>query len=114
MTTKKKEVETKNPVIISQDHLREIDKVEHNAQLKTLELSIARLKVEKADKELSLLSANYTLKSKEKVELLERVTELDRELTESKNSYKNLMSEIATTYSLPEKFGYDHITGEVK
>lgn len=106
--------ETEKPVYISQELLRQIDSIESEVKIKSVEAELGRLRVDKADKELSLLSANYTLKSKEKIELTEKALELERTVTTKKNQYKELIKEIAKTYGLPDKFGYDHITGEVK
>ena len=76
----------KKPVFISQESIREIEKAEWEVKLFVPKIDIARLRVEKADKELSLLSANYTLKSKEKIELANRVIELEKELEEKKKN----------------------------
>lgn len=107
-------VEEVKPVFISQEFLRQIDSKEAEIKLHQASIEMAKLRVDKADRELNLLSANYTLKSKEKNELEKRVTELNKELTEKQNKYKEVVKDIAKFYDLPEKFGYDHITGEVK
>ena len=105
----KEEISHLNP-----DMLRDIDKFDAKRKEKELEILLAKERCNTADKELSLFSAQYTLKSKEKAELDKAVTDRTAELEELKNQSQKYFKSITQQLDLPDKWGYDPITGEIK
>ncbi len=100
-------------IFLDDKDLQELEKAHAVISDKEKDILIAKLKQDKAKVELNLLSANYTLKSKEKDELDNSVKKEQKNLTELREKHLSLLSKIRKKWDLPDKFGFDPITGEV-
>jgi hypothetical protein len=72
------------------------------------------LKVDLVRKELTLLSANYTLKSKEVTEVENNFRNEQEKKKQKANKHLEYINKIKDDLDLPNKWGYDPMTGEVK
>ena len=83
-------------------------------QLIDKEIEVAKLKSELAETQLNLLSANYTLKRKELEELKKSLKEQLDKKRDKNEVYKEFTKKIKEDLKLPERWGFDPETGEIK
>lgn len=99
---------------LSQEQLFKMQDMHKDQLIAKKDLDYACLELKKADTELTLLSANYTLKTKEIEERKLYKNEMKKELLERKNRGKGLVQKIRKDFELNENWGYDPLTGEIK
>lgn len=73
-----------------------------------------KMRIDHARTQLILLSAQYTLKNKEIIELEKELRDKESAVHSEKMRTKLIVSEIAEELSLKSNWGYDPITGEIK
>lgn len=99
---------------LSSDELLAVETAQYESRLKAKEVELAIKNLDHCKTELTLLSANYTLKSKEKESLTLELNRLNTELEYVKNKQKKKNLEIAKKYELSEsKWGYDPLSGRL-
>lgn len=108
----KKEVDSEKQVLSAKE-LALLDKSYSEKQLKEKDIVIANIKVKLAKTELTLLSANFTLKSKENKELDLELENTRKSLRETNAKHGKILNSIKERLGLPEKFGFNPETGEV-
>lgn len=94
--------------------LRNLSESHDKHTMKQKDIEIARLRIEKAEGQLNLLSAQYTLKSKEIEELKRSQTKEQKEFSELKSEHKKLTDKIGEKYNLGKNWGFSPLTGEFK
>lgn len=99
--------------VLSCDQLRELDNAHNSQIIKAKDLEIADLKLKKAQVELKLISANFTLKSREVDDLVLEKNKKNSELKEQKNKGAEITKKIGMEFDLDGAWGYDPLTGEI-
>lgn len=98
---------------LKDSELREIEGSHYEQRICEKDLTIAKLKKEKADIELKLMSSNYLLKQQQIQELSASIKSSENLLNKRKEKGKELIGSIGEVYDLENKWGYDPITGEI-
>lgn len=98
---------------LNDSELRDLDKAHYEERIDSLELKNLELLSDKLKKELTLLSANYTLKNKEIEEINVKILDAKNKLEKKKEEHGEFINKIRDKYCLNEKWGFDPITGEV-
>lgn len=122
MTTKKTTKKTKKPAesaapeerMLSSDELLEME-IGHAKQDGILtNIKLCKERVLRAEKELQLLSANYTLKKREHEDLKLELIEAEKRLEQHKEQCKDRNERIKANHDLPDnQWGYDPMTGKI-
>lgn len=112
--TKKVEETTTVEKTLTTDELVKMEIAGALGQNRKLELKCYRIELEKAKKELTLLSANYTLKTKEINEIQHKLLELESMNKAKLEGHKVFVDELRERLELDEKWGYDPETGVIK
>jgi hypothetical protein len=110
----KKVEEISSTKTLSVDELVKMEVAGALGQNRKLELKCYRIELEKAKKELTLLSANYTLKTKEINEIQHKLLELEARNQAKIDGHKLFVNELRERLELDEKWGYNPETGEIK
>lgn len=114
MTKKKDQVLDKEEQSLTPEELRKLEHSFIHTQLKQKDFDKHSVMVQKANTELTLLSAQYTLKSREIADLKQQGKNLEKELQEFKELQKEIRKEIQEKYGLKENWGFDPETGVIK
>ena len=111
MSSKKKADEEKK---LDEADIRKLEHSFFRCQLEIVNIDKARLSVNKAGVELTLLSAQYTLKSKEIVELKAKLKNLEKESKELTELHSEIKDQIKNKHGLSSDWGFDPETGVIK
>ena len=114
MTKKKDQVLDKEEKSLTQEELRKLEHSFIHLQFKQKDFDKQSVMVQKANTELTLLSAQYTLKSREIADLKLQGKNLEKELQEFKELHREIRKEIQDKYGLNENWGFDPETGVIK
>ena len=114
MTKKKDQVMDKEELTLTSEELRKLEHSFIHVQLKQKDFDKQSVLVQKANTELTLLSAQYTLKSREIADLKTQGKNLEKELQEFKELQKEIRDEIQKKYDLKPNWGFDPETGVIK
>lgn len=100
---------------LSSDDLLLMEKASLNAENRSLEMKLHRSYVDRARKEQNLISANYTLKTKEIEELELKLRELERVHKTRLEEHRKYVSKLKVKLNInSDSWGYDHESGEIK
>ena len=100
--------------VLSGDQIKVLEDCSQEMRLMEKDVVIAQLRNDLVQKELSLLSANYTLKSKQVTELKNELTKVKEKQKKQNEKRLKLIKQITDDLDLPKKWGYDPMTGEIK
>jgi len=98
---------------VSRETLLELERRGYEIRIAQKDVELVKSKADKAHVESTLLSANYTLKLKEKSELSEQHKNAEKRYEEVRNYFLDFKEEITKEYNLPNKWSFDPISGEI-
>ncbi|MCK5882752.1 MAG: hypothetical protein KAG61_03620 [Bacteriovoracaceae bacterium] len=100
---------------LSAEDMAKMETSGFNMALHSKEVALHLAKTEIAKVQLTLLSANYTLKSKEVEQLNTELPVARKEQKRLADKHKKLAKELQEKYGLTgSNWGYDPMTGEIK
>lgn len=99
---------------LTKRQLEKINEFDIERKLVDKDVEISKLKRELAEREQKLISANYTLKTRELEELRVSENEFIAKRSDELKKRKEYIEKIKSDHGLSQKWGYDPLTGEIK